>query len=79
MPTGRIVTSASVVVMRNGAVKFLGGEQNDKPSFSPWSLNSPLSSSPGARTHPSVPERSDQRGQGFMLEKMWGGQLVNPS
>lgn len=67
MPTGRIVTSAHVVVMKNWAVKFLGGEQNDTPSFSP---NSPLSSSPGARPRPSGPEPSDQRGQGFTLEKV---------
>lgn len=79
MPTRRIVTSAPVVVMKNWAVKFLGREQNDKPSFSPWILNSPLSSTPGARPRPSVPEPSDQRGQGFMLEKVWGGQAVNPS
>ena len=72
MPTRRMVTSAPVVVMKNWAVKFLGGEQNDKPSFSPWILNSPLSSSPGAGPRPSVPEPSDQRGQGFMLEKVWG-------
>ena len=70
MPTSRIVTSAHVVVMKNWAVKFLGGEQNDKPSFSPWILNFPLSSSPGARPRPSGPEPSDQRGQGFTLEKV---------